>query len=98
MASRVVHSKKTHRIKQESERLAKNIKALRSLYGFTQAELGAAIGRNRNFINYIERVGNIGFIEGVKLALFLGVSPKELLDQEYWIRLENFAATYSDES
>lgn len=62
------------------QRLAKNVKRLRDLRGWSQEELGEQAGFHRTYISQVERaVKNPTIIAVESLAIALGVSAGELL-------------------
>lgn len=81
-----VRIKKTARSHRSNVGL--NIKALRCQYGISQKELGDRIGRNREFINRVERTGNIDLVEAVKIAECLATTGERLVKGEFWKILE----------
>ena len=65
-----------------------NLKSLRKLRGYSQSDLGRAVGKDRNFIANVERRGNVpkGYLN--KIADALGISnPNSLLKDRLDIRL-----------
>jgi transcriptional regulator with XRE-family HTH domain len=61
--------------------VARNLRVLRKLKGFTQEEFADLAGINRNYVGQIEREEKSPTVDMIeKLAIVLSVQPAELLN------------------
>lgn len=64
------------------EQVAKNIRKYRKARGFSQEELADRCGLHRTYIGSVERLERNITIENMeRIAIALGRSPRELLDE-----------------
>jgi len=64
--------------------VARNLRVLRKLKGFTQEEFADLAGINRNYVGQIEREEKSPTVDMIeKLAIVLSVQPAELLNNRH---------------